>query len=74
VTPPRNVMNVLLSQDLAALCKAYHKVQDKSNHCKYFSTITLAITSLVLVENEIQHKGGFLNNLKESYSKIESIL
>jgi len=39
------------------------------------ATVTLAITSLILVKDEIQHKGCFpSNNLKESYSKAKSSL
>jgi hypothetical protein len=61
----------VLSQDLY-LCKAHHKIPKSCVTMEETTTVTLVGSSLVLVMEEVHHKGGFPGDLKGSNSKFSS--
>jgi hypothetical protein len=68
---PRKILGAkfsLLSQDLY-LCKALHKIPKSCVSMEESTTVTKVETSLILVMDEVHHKGGFLGDFKESNSK-----
>jgi hypothetical protein len=69
---PRKILGVkfsLLSQGLY-LCKALHKIPKSCVPMEESTTVTKVETYLILVMDEVHHKGGFPGDFKESNSKI----
>jgi hypothetical protein len=54
------------------LCKAHHKIPKSCVTMEETTIVTLVGSSLVLVMEEVHHKGGFLGDLKGSNSKFSS--